>query len=373
MTDEELDALAAEYVLGTLASDERAHAEALIGIDREFAEIVHQWERRLGELNVMVEAVEPPAEVWEKIKAGVNKPAPGSDVGMAPPIAPTPSESTTPTEEAEVQAEPEAEATAESGTDAEAHTEPETEPEADAEASPLLTALESDLLTPEHEAEANEEEQERPAGQFTLRSPSPRSPLVSPSLEHGSEIFYLTHRVRRWRRLAFVGSALAAVLAAFIVVTQVAPGLIPAGVIHVPQLIAQSPSPASPPVAAAPGSRLVAVLEQQPSSPAFLLIIDPAGRSLTVRRVSAKEQAGHSYELWLVASPAAKPLALGVIGAGEYTQASLPDGISAQALQAATYAVSFEPTGGSTTGAPMGPIVFSGKLHESVAPPPPKT
>ncbi len=58
--DDAQDALAAEYVLGTLSGDEREHAEALLEIDPGFAESVRLWERRLGELNVMVEAVEPP-------------------------------------------------------------------------------------------------------------------------------------------------------------------------------------------------------------------------------------------------------------------------------------------------------------------------
>ncbi len=357
MNDEDLDALAAEYVLGTLASDERAHAEALIGIDPGFAEIVHQWERRLGELNVMVEAVEPPPEVWDKIKAGVNKSAPGTQAGVAPPIAPTPPVPSAPTAEADV--EPTADSAADTGRTTEG------EPE-----SAILSALESDLLALRGETEGEEPPEETAgAGGFTLQPPSP-SPPVPPSLERGADIFYLTHRVLRWRRATLVCGALAAVLAAFIVVTQVAPGLIPAGIIQVPQLIAQSP-PA--PSVAAPGSRLVAVLQQQPASPAFLLIIDPASRTLTVRRASAKEQAGHSYELWLVPSPNAKPLALGVIGAGEYTQAPLPAGFDTDALRAATYAISFEPAGGSKTGAPTGPILFTGRLLESVAPAPAPT
>src|SRR5271155_4877875 len=72
MYDDDRDTLAAEYVLGTLAADERDQAEALLAIDPGFAEIVRQWERRLGELNVMVEAVEPPPEVWEKIRAEIG-------------------------------------------------------------------------------------------------------------------------------------------------------------------------------------------------------------------------------------------------------------------------------------------------------------
>jgi hypothetical protein len=31
--------------------------------------LVQKWERRLGELNVLMAPVEPPAEIWHKIKA----------------------------------------------------------------------------------------------------------------------------------------------------------------------------------------------------------------------------------------------------------------------------------------------------------------
>ncbi len=68
MFEEDQDTLAAEYVLGTLSAEEREHAEALLSFDPGFEAAVRQWERRLGELNVMVEAVEPPTEVWDKIK-----------------------------------------------------------------------------------------------------------------------------------------------------------------------------------------------------------------------------------------------------------------------------------------------------------------
>src|SRR6516225_402018 len=60
MYDDDHDALAAEYVLGTLPAAEREQAEALLARDAGFAETVRLWEHRLGELNVMVEAVEPP-------------------------------------------------------------------------------------------------------------------------------------------------------------------------------------------------------------------------------------------------------------------------------------------------------------------------
>ena len=69
------DALAAEYVLGTLDADERAVAQALMRADEEFVAKVKQWERRLGELHLMVEPVEPEAGIWERIKSKMPPPS----------------------------------------------------------------------------------------------------------------------------------------------------------------------------------------------------------------------------------------------------------------------------------------------------------
>jgi hypothetical protein len=65
---EDLNALAGEYVLGTLDHDERKGASALLEVDPTFRGIVRIWEKRLGELHLMVEAVEPDPQLWERIK-----------------------------------------------------------------------------------------------------------------------------------------------------------------------------------------------------------------------------------------------------------------------------------------------------------------
>ena len=89
--DEDREGLAAEYVLGTLDAAERAQADALLAADAEFAMVVRQWERRLGELNVMVAPVEPPAPVWGKIMASIAATSPAEPMrlpGVAAPAAP---------------------------------------------------------------------------------------------------------------------------------------------------------------------------------------------------------------------------------------------------------------------------------------------
>ena len=350
MTDDELDALAAEYVLGTLAADERANVEGLIASNPAFAESVRQWERRLGELNVMVEAVEPPPQVWDRIKSGLGT-SPGSataaplDNLQLPPLMPSAAQ-LAPKPEPALDLEP-------LGHD----DEPE---EIGAPAASLLPPDEPPPPEPEIEAEPKAAERE-----VAPLTPPPAAPArTTPS----ANVIDLESRVRRWRGLTVVVGALAAGLAALIVVSQVDPGLFPPGGFHIPQLVAQGPTPAKPPAVAAPGTRLVGVLQQDPSAPAFLLTIDPAGRTLTVRRVAARADADHSYQLWLIAPQSPKPESLGVVGASEYTQSPLPADFDAEAMRGATYAVSFEPPGGSKTGAPTGPILFTGKLVESVPP-----
>src|SRR5216684_3144404 len=84
-------ALAAEYALGTLDADERAQAETMMSVDKEFAAMVEAWQHKLGVLNQMVGSVEPRPEVWDKIKtaAGLSEPQAALVLPEAPPpVAP---------------------------------------------------------------------------------------------------------------------------------------------------------------------------------------------------------------------------------------------------------------------------------------------
>jgi anti-sigma-K factor RskA len=160
------------------------------------------------------------------------------------------------------------------------------------------------------------------------------------------------------------------VLAAYIAVSQVAPDLIPprlraAGA----NLIART----MPPPERGPSDRLVAVLQQQPIAPAFLLTVDIQQRTVVVRRVSAGQENGRSYELWLIAGRATPPKSLGIVGSDEFTERPLPVNVDVDTLRAATFAVSLEPTGGSPTGAPTGPVLFTGKPVDSLPTSTPKT
>jgi anti-sigma-K factor RskA len=61
-------ALAAEYVLGTLALEEAESARLRVETDAAFAAEVAFWERRLMPLALLAPAVAPPAALWARIE-----------------------------------------------------------------------------------------------------------------------------------------------------------------------------------------------------------------------------------------------------------------------------------------------------------------
>jgi anti-sigma-K factor RskA len=87
---------------------------------------------------------------------------------------------------------------------------------------------------------------------------------------------------------------------------------------------------------------------------------------LIVRRISAAPEQGRSYELWLTAKGASAPKSLGVVGNDEFTQRPIPGNFDLATLRTASYAVSLEPAGGSPSGVPTGPVLFTGNIVESV-------
>jgi anti-sigma-K factor RskA len=336
MYDDDQDALAAEYVLGTLSASERDQAEALLSVDPGFAAIVRQWERRLGELNVMVEAVEPPPELWDKIK---------TEVGGIEQVS---AERTNVDQDNEVPLLPLDLGIAAPPVAAEAEADTET----DRDESSTIAALASSLLPPEEASEF------KSPGE----PPSPRSvPRPERKVERSADVVYLARRVSRWRSLTIGLGALAALLALFIAVSTFAPGLLPLNLHSSSPVTARGPGPAKP-----QGSRLVAALQQEPTAPAFLLTVDSQTRTLTVRRVSATPEAGRSYELWLISKRFPTPRSLGLVGNDEFTQRPLPGNFDIDTLRAASYAVSLEPAGGSPSGVPTGPVLFTGKLVDAL-------
>jgi anti-sigma-K factor RskA len=161
---------------------------------------------------------------------------------------------------------------------------------------------------------------------------------------------------------------MAAALVAVVAVQVTNPDLLPAGLRPKtpPPQIVQVQAPATP-----ASGQYVAVLQQKDgTSPAFILTVDAASKNFTVRRVGATPEPGKSYELWLVSDKLQRPRSLGVIGSNDFTRAALA-AYDTDTVNKATYAVTVEPEGGSPTGVATGPIVFTGKLIETVPPAPP--
>ena len=182
----------------------------------------------------------------------------------------------------------------------------------------------------------------------------PRSSVT----ERSANVVLLSRKVSSWRRMTVLMGTIAALLAIYIGLNQFAPGLLPFGP-HPAKVVAESSGPAQP-----LSARLVAVLQQEPTSPAFLLTVDPQSRTMVVRRVSATAEPGRSYELWLISSQFPAPKSLGLVGADEFTARPIPGNFDAATLQNASYAVSLEPSGGSPSGVPTGPVLFTGKIVE---------
>ncbi|MFA5957015.1 anti-sigma factor domain-containing protein [Hyphomicrobium sp.] len=110
---------------------------------------------------------------------------------------------------------------------------------------------------------------------------------------------------------------------------------------------------------------LVAVLQKDAGSPAFLVTVNIEDRIMTVQPVAAKPEAGKSYELWIVQDSLGAPKSLGVIDQPKIVSRTTLAAYKPDVIESATFAVTLEPEGGSPTGKATGPIVFSGKLIPS--------
>jgi len=332
MDDDDRDALAAEYVLGTLSAEEREQAEGLLARDSGFAETVRLWEHRLGELNVMVEAVEPPPDLWERIKTGID----GAERR-------TQAASET-VELTGMQLEPGEAAVSSNGAPLEAAAEPAVQ------TVPDLLSEQAQSSEEPKSAETADLASTLLASQSTAELDDRLPPSTAPQTAAGAQSPAPDHNLGVWRGLAIAASVIAVLLALYIVVGQSAPGVL--------SRQRQAASATQP--------QLLAVLQQEPTAPAFLVMLDPQQRTITVRRLTAAPDNGRSYELWLYSTKLPKPVSLGAVGNTETTSRPIPQNIDIETMRSATYAVSLEPGTGSATGAPTGPMLFKGGMIEGV-------
>ncbi|HEY2864050.1 MAG TPA: anti-sigma factor [Casimicrobiaceae bacterium] len=141
--------------------------------------------------------------------------------------------------------------------------------------------------------------------------------------------------VSLWRGLALTGFATAIALA----------------------LVLMAPAPERP------EARMVVVLSGQDAKPALLASADRNGRTLTIKAVAPLAPgADRSLELW--ALPASgNPRSLGLVPASGIVQIALPVAAGTALQDIPALAVSLEPRGGSPTGLPTGPVLYSGPIQ----------
>ena len=147
-----------------------------------------------------------------------------------------------------------------------------------------------------------------------------------------AQVRQLERSRRIWRSVAVAATALAAALALFVAV---------------------------PRIGGSAGREYIAVVNRGGELPALIVKVDLDRRVLSVQPVSAEAPSDRSLELWFIAA-GHSPASLGVME-GTRTEV-LPASLSQSDLKGSAFAVSVEPKGGSPTGIPTGPVVYTGTL-----------
>ena len=108
---------------------------------------------------------------------------------------------------------------------------------------------------------------------------------------------------------------------------------------------------------------IVAVLAGQDGKPALIASARRDDRFLLVKAVGAAPvDPGKALELWMLPQ-GQPPRSLGVLPAGELVRVPLAAPTDAALANIPALAVSLEPAGGSPTGLPTGPVLYSGKIE----------
>lgn len=162
--------------------------------------------------------------------------------------------------------------------------------------------------------------------------------LAGSSASNLADLTAMQKRLTNWRRVAIAASSLAAVLLVWVGLRET--------------------------VYREPVQKFVGVFAKDDVLPSFYLTIDLKTRELTIRPIDAKAQPGKTYQLWIASDqlgPA--PQSLGLVDASLAPTTKVLTGFDRSLLQQATFGVSLEQAGGSTTGRPA-----VGALHAKLLP-----
>ncbi len=110
---------------------------------------------------------------------------------------------------------------------------------------------------------------------------------------------------------------------------------------------------------------MVVVMSGEDASPAMTVSwpVQPKGEpKLRIRVLGHPEMpAGTAWELWMLPGGDQKPVSLGLIGTEPTQELTIPRGLAPLVDRAWGLAMSVEPSGGSPTGLPTGPVLYKGQ------------
>ena len=119
--------------------------------------------------------------------------------------------------------------------------------------------------------------------------------------------------------------------------------------------------PTGPIIASAPAPMMIATLASPQTDASLSVAYDPQQASMLVTPGRLEGAAGHEHQLWII-PPGGDPVSLGMVRPGAPLRMPVPIALKPHFRNSATLAVSVEPTGGSPTGQPTGPVIASGAL-----------
>jgi hypothetical protein len=247
LIDEDTGLLAAEFVLGTLDSAERANAQSMLKSDHGFIAMVRIWERRFGDLHLMVEPVDPDAKIFERIKAklpvtageGAAAPAPDAQKAAAAPPSDEP-----PKPPEAIAASPVSASTAETpkppepGPTADAPKPPSAAPANERTIAPALTlppAADLPVPRPPEEKAKTERAPLAENGAVPVPPPQPPASLKLPDKPlqdrrgvQRSEVVGVLRSRRRWRAFGIFMILVVFAMGGLVAAWRIAPDRLPA-------------------------------------------------------------------------------------------------------------------------------------------------
>jgi anti-sigma-K factor RskA len=161
--------------------------------------------------------------------------------------------------------------------------------------------------------------------------------------QQSADVITLRRKVRQWQALSGLAAAVATVLA----------------LVTVPPLLTP---PAAPPANPQSAPVLIASLGDPDAPGAVAVTFVPAQAELLVTVSAIQREVGRDHQLWIIPA-GGSPISLGLAPADQSTKRRVPQALARQFRAGAIIALSLEPTGGSPTGQPTGPVVASGPLQ----------